>query len=630
MQAVDDDGTGQTTSVPLKITLTDTNDNAPEFAQPVYRVFVNEDAVRFDPDLIVSAKDVDKTSHVTYSIIAGNEDNLFNIDPNTGKIRMSGSKGLNVHKNKDGENYVVLTIEGDDGKHTATALLNITVLDVNNNAPVFSRKNYVEAVQEDVPIGSTVAEVGATDADVGMNAKIRYRIQKGAADDFEIDENTGTVSVASKLDYDRRNTYNMEIVAEDEGEPPLSSTATLTVTVVNTNDKLPYFIPATQKTEVMEDTKVGTVVHTLTALDPDVNTSEALNFAATEPITAVDKYGNEVVGTEEFKDFFSVDKNTGRVSVAKPLRRDVAAVVRITVLVTDITAPSVQQGEGLLIVSVADVNDSPPQFLPPWTVENPVYTLELREEQPVGTIVSTYKAIDKDSDIAAYAIFPKSDYFEINNGTGIVQIRKQIDYEEIAELNFTIWAYDSGIPQLNASAAVLVRVINVNDNDPVFSAREYNASVSENSPNGTRIIVVSATDSDKGDFGEVTYNLTGEHSENFRIDPESGEITVANSNFLDHEVIKETVLQVVASDGAPNNAKRSISVPVYLNITDINDNAPKFAQSEYNVTVMENIGLNPPVPLVQVNATDADEGTYGNIRYTITSGNLNGTFFSSL
>lgn len=96
----------------------------------------------------------------------------------------------------------------------------------------------------------------------------------------------------------------------------------------------------------MEDAPIGTVVHTLVALDPDVNSTEALNFAATEPITALDKHGNEVFNDDVFRNFFSVDKTTGKVTVANTLQRDVAATIRITVLVTDITAPTVQQGEG--------------------------------------------------------------------------------------------------------------------------------------------------------------------------------------------------------------------------------------------------------------------------------------------
>lgn len=86
-------------------------------------------------------------------------------------------------------------------------------------------------------------------------------------------------------------------------------------------------------------------------MDPDVNSSDALNFAATEPISAVDKNGKQVVDNEIFKDFFSVDHSTGQVTVHKPLQRDVAAVVRITVLVTDITAPTMQQGKGNIQLS---------------------------------------------------------------------------------------------------------------------------------------------------------------------------------------------------------------------------------------------------------------------------------------
>lgn len=191
-------------------------------------------------------------------------------------------------------------------------------------------------------------------------------------------------------------------------------------------------------------------------------------------------------------------------------------------------------------------------------------------------------------------------------------------------MNFTIMAFDSGVPQLNASAVVVVDVVNVNDNDPIFTSKEYNASVSENSPNGTRVLAVIAEDLDEEEFGRVTYGLTGEHSENFKIDPDTGEITVANSNFLDHEVINETVLQVVASDNAPGNLKRSVTVPVYLDILDINDNPPRFTQKTYNVSVNENVRLNPPVPLLQINATDDDSGVNGNVQYSIVAGNQNG------
>lgn len=162
-----------------------------------------------------------------------------------------------------------MSFQAGDTKYTATALVNITVLDVNNNAPIFSHENYVQSIPEDVPVGkvaknqifpiengfplppgSVAGQVEATDADNGINAEIEYVIQKGGYEDFKIDNTTGSVLVSSKLDFDRRNTYNIEIVAVDHGSPSLTGTTTLTVNVINTNDKLPYFIPATQTVEV--------------------------------------------------------------------------------------------------------------------------------------------------------------------------------------------------------------------------------------------------------------------------------------------------------------------------------------------------------------------------------------------
>lgn len=195
--------------------------------------------------------------------------------------------------------------------------------------------------------------------DTSINAEIRYRIQQGSFDDFTINNHTGIVTVARKLDYDRRNTYEIEVLASDLGTPSLTGTTTLTVSILNINDKAPYFSPATQKAEITEDAVVGTLVHTLIALDPDVPTHEALVFAAADPIVAVNKDGNEVKDTEEFKDMFSVDRS-GKVFVKEKLNRDLFAVIQITVLVTDTTAPTIQQGKGLLIITIIDVNEVPP------------------------------------------------------------------------------------------------------------------------------------------------------------------------------------------------------------------------------------------------------------------------------
>ncbi|KAF5276236.1 hypothetical protein FQR65_LT04041 [Abscondita terminalis] len=625
-KATDNDGQGHFAEVPLKIILTDSNDNAPVFNSSVYNVSVNEGAAKFEPDLIVQAKDIDQTSHIVYSIISGNENEIFNIDPNTGKIRIASNKIISFSKNEN-QNSMPLTIEATDGKFTTTAIVNVNVIDVNDHAPKFEQQHYHISIPESTEVGSSIFQVIATDDDSGVNAEINYYFKKNISD-FIIENSTGIIKISSKLDFDRQNMYNIEIFAVDGGITSLSSSAMLSIQVFNVNDKLPYFIPTNQKTEIMKDVKIGTVIHTLTAIDPDVNSTDVLNYEIIEPISATNKYGEESEDLT-YKHFFSVEKKSGKVLVNSSLDRDIAAVVQLTVRVIDTTAPLLQQGQGTLTVSIIDINDRPPIFLPPWTKERPQYNLQLEEELPVGTIVSTFTAVDDDSPISTYKIYPESKYFEINNGTGIVQIKERIDYEMLKVLNFTIIAYDSGIPQLNASANVFVTVLNINDNSPKFTSEVYNATVKENSPIGTHVMTVRADDLDDEEYGVVTYNLTGEHTENFQINTTTGEIYVSNPLFLDHELLNETVIQVVASDGAPGSLKHTHTVPVHIAILDVNDNPPKFNQTSYNATISENLRFNPPYIVLQVFAVDEDEGINGNINYRIIEGNEDGLFLLS-
>ncbi|XP_029049380.1 cadherin-87A [Osmia bicornis bicornis] len=623
-KATDDDGQGQTASVSLRIHLLDANDSPPRFLQDKYRAVIDEGADKFEPELIVRARDKDKTSKISYAIVGGNELGFFAIDQDSGEITVKSKGLLNLINSTN--DWIALDVQANDGIFVDTTIVNITIRDVNNNAPVFPHDLYTASIPEISPIGTVVEEVTATDADTGINAELIYRIQKGAFDDFTINETTGVVTVFRKLDYDNKNTYHIEVIALDKGTPSLTGTTTLMINVENSNDKAPYFTPETQRAEVTEDTPIGTVFTTLKATDPDSASLEALNFAISEPITAIDRNGQRVNDSKSFKDFFAVDRATGQVSVVRPLDRDAAATISITIVVSDTTAPTLQQGRGTLVVTIIDVNHLAPEFLKPWTRENPRYLIEMQEEQPTGAVVGAFTAVDADNNIAGYAIVPPSPYFTIDNVTGIVRTSQVIDYEETKQLEFNVVAYDSGVPQLSATAKVTITVINVNDENPRFEKELYNASVEENSPAGTHVITVKATDGDEGPFGVVNYSLIGDHAADFNIGHDTGEITVGSATVLDREMTSKITITVLASDGAPINSCRSSTVPVVVKLIDVNDNRPIFTQHRYRASVAENLSVNPPAPILQVRAVDHDEGINGEVWYTIMGGNENESF----
>lgn len=378
-RATDDLGRGQSSVVSLRIQVTDENDSPPQCESPLYRASVDEGAKHFDPPLIVKTRDADSVSDVVYSLIAPEHiRTMFRIDKRTGQLSISPDSTLDVNHLKS--EHVSFSVQANDGQFSALCRINITIRDVNNHSPQFKRSHFVSTIAEDLPIGTIVDRVEASDLDKGENAEVVYRFQQGSFDDFQINNRTGDIVLTRKLDFDRRNTYHIEVVASDMGTPSLSGSATVTINILNSNDKAPYFTPTTQRAEVAEDAAVGALVHQLVAVDPDIVSNEALAFAATEPIMAVDKDGNEVVTGEDFKDMFRVERN-GRVIVNRKLDRDSYSVIRITVLVTDTTAPVVQQGKGLIILTIIDINEHAPVSLIIYIRDNYYYVggIKLKE-----------------------------------------------------------------------------------------------------------------------------------------------------------------------------------------------------------------------------------------------------------
>ncbi|XP_076318163.1 cadherin 87A isoform X1 [Tachypleus tridentatus] len=627
-QATDNNGLGQVAVVPLTVNVADANDNPPVFLHDVYTAIIDEGEIVFNPPLKVKALDADVTSLPSYSIISGNNLKLFSINNHTGEILVSNPAGLDVSALRT--DLIILTVQASDGgKGIDTAVVKITVRDANNNSPIFDESSYVASVLESSTPGITVEQVAATDLDTGANAQLSYRIQKGGFDDFVIGTDTGIVSVApnAQLDYERRSKYIVEIVAIDSGSPSRSGTTTLTVQILNSNNKNPYFTPTTQRAQVSEGAEVNEIFYRLKAKDPDTTSPESLRFSVIEPITALNKDGKQVDETATFyRDIFKVEQATGDVQVARKLNREAVAIVTLTVVVTDISATPPQTGKGTLVITVVDFNDFPPAFARPWTPEHPEITIKVMEEQPVGSVVATFVASDPDSNIARYELKSDNDHFALDNSSGILTIKKRVDFEQVQQFVFSIIAYDTGVPQLSSVAKVTADVVNINDNDPIFSQQSYKAELKENAAEGTFVITINATDADAGDFGKIQYSLIGERSSDFTVDNQ-GVIRVAAAAMLDREETPMITLQVQATDqGHDLNSYRSISVPIYISLKDVNDNPPVFTQRNYRASIVTNIPLDHPSPIIQVTALDKDEGHNAEVSYTIVAGNENGQF----
>jgi len=144
--------------VSLRISLTDANDSPPRFLQDKYRAVVDEGAEKFEPELKVQARDKDKTSKITYALVGGNELGLFTVDPDTGEITIKSP----VDMTNATHDWIALTIQASDSIFVDSALVNVTVRDVNNNAPVFPHDIYTASIPEISPIGKYTLELCLT------------------------------------------------------------------------------------------------------------------------------------------------------------------------------------------------------------------------------------------------------------------------------------------------------------------------------------------------------------------------------------------------------------------------------------------------------------------------------------
>ncbi|KAH0623538.1 hypothetical protein JD844_006392, partial [Phrynosoma platyrhinos] len=578
----------------LVISVADENDNHPLFTQSSYQAEVLENSppgtriTVLNGPILALDNDQGVNAVVTYQFF-GAAVHLFSMDHETGVILVKPGQ---VIDREAFSNPVLefLLVAMDIGKLNSTAALALTILDDNDNRPTFHPAVLTARLMENSPPGFSVLQVMATDVDSGLNQQLNYRIESGAQDKFLINANSGVISVANTtIDREEKDNYRLTVVAMDQGTPPLSGTATVNIFVDDINDSQPEFINPIQTASVPESAAVGTFIAEVTAIDRDLN--PRLEYYIIEILAKDDT--DAIVPDQQGA--FAVDFRTGAVKVKSTLNRELVATYEVTISVydnaSDVVDRSVSVPNAKLTVNVLDVNDNAPRFRPFGAT---FFTERILEGATPGTTLISVSAVDPDK--------------------GKVVSNRTVDYEEVQWLNFTVRASDNGTPRRSAEMPVYLEIVDINDNNPIFSQPSYQKPVFEDVPLGTVILRVQATDADSGRFSQIQYSL-GDGEGKFGINPITGDIYILST--LDREKKDHYTLTAVARDnpGDISSNRRENSVQVLITVMDINDCRPQFSKKQYSTSVYENEPAGTSV--ITMSASDLDEGENGVVTYNM-------------
>lgn len=630
----------------ILVEVQDVNDNPPVFERSKYIVNVLESVSVNSQILQISALDLDtgNNARLTYRIL-DNESILlkennkthrnlysdersepFGIFPNSGWIYLR-----RVLDRETRSNYDITVIASDNGTPVLTATTHITVnvIDSNDNDPIFSHNSYEFSVEENLKRGVVVGILKATDADLDLNAEIKYSLIPSNTS-FQVNPLTGEIITRDSLDRELRTTYELVAEARDHGTPYRSTRVSVRINVTDVNDCAPEIVdPQEDVVSIREEQPIGTEVVRIRAIDRDNGYNATVTYSILK--------GRDSDGY----DLFSIDPTNGLIVTKAALDHEERSIYRLAVAATDNGIPS-KQTVRFLRVEVLDLNDNRPTF----TSSSLVF--RVREDVSIGFIVGSVSGsgtdnFELDNMISGnngvhitYTLFSLNTdntegAFDIDRKTGSLVVSRRLDREQQSEYRLEIRALDTSSTNNPQSSAVAVKVeiADVNDNAPVWSIDPILINVAEDIITGSIIHNFSATDSDSGNNGEIQYKLITQNeniSQTFNLDPLTGSLSIIAT--LDYESMSEYLLIIEATDQSTNVTERlTTSVTVRILVIDINDNAPIFVLPSVkdSLVYLSDTALSGHL-VTRVLATDMDSDDNGKISYNILNGNENEKF----
>ncbi|XP_058705152.1 protocadherin gamma-A10-like [Poecile atricapillus] len=563
---------GQMQVYRIEVEITDINDNAPSFKESEFEERISETTAPGSRFPLARAHDPDSGRNSLQSYeLSGDEHFSLAVQAGPGgdqRPELVLAKALDREEAAFHE-LVLRAMDGGNPARTGTARIRVTVVDANDNAPVFSQAEYTVRVPEDVPVGSVLVAVTATDADEGLYGELKYSLKNEAGTAiFRLDSESGAITLLQSLDYEEGGIYELEVQARDGGG--LFDTAKIAITVTDINDNAPVISVRSSLSEISEDAPSGTVVALLHVYDQD-------SGANGEVRCSLDT-GLPFRLEKSFDDYY-------RVVTARELDREQVSEYNVTVRAADGGSPSLQSS-AVLALRVLDVNDNAPVFA------EERYSARVWENNAAGALVLTVRATDADWGQNARVRYrlaegrvrgaALSSYVSVQAETGALYALRSLDYEEVRELRLWVRAEDGGAPALSSNVSVVLVIVDENDNAPqvlypplsraagsggAWSGVELAPRWSEP---GALVAKVVAVDADAGQNAWLSYELAKATEPGlFRVGLHSGEVRTARSP-LARDAARQSLVVLVKDHGRPAlSATATLSVLLAESVAEL-------------------------------------------------------------
>ncbi|XP_051019285.1 protocadherin alpha-7 isoform X6 [Acomys russatus] len=583
----------------VEVEVRDINDNPPVFPESRKTLFIPESRLldsRF-PLEGASDADVGSNAQLTYRL-STNEHFSLDVPPNHEQVK---PLELVLRKPLDREEAAemrLLLTATDGGKPelTGTVQLLITLVDANDNAPVFERSLYTVKLPENVPNGTLVIKVNASDLDEGVNGDVMYSFSSGVSPDikskFHMDAVSGEITVIGIIDFEESEAYKIPLEARDKGLPSMIGHCTVLVEVVDANDNAPQLNVKTLWLPVKEDAQLGKVIALISVTDLDAGVNGQVTCSLTNHVPF------KLVST--FRNYYSLMLDSS-------LDRETTADYQVVVTARDGGSPSLW-ATASVSVEVADVNDNAPAFA------QPEYTVFVKENNPPGAHIFTVSAMDADAQenaLVSYSLVERrvgerllSSYVSVHAESGKVFALQPLDHEELELLQFQVSARDAGVPSLGSNVTLQVFVLDENDNVPMLLGSGtggadgvFNQLLPRSVDPGHVVAKMRAVDADSGYNAWLSYELQswpGSMRSPFRVGLYTGEIST--TRLLDEaDGSRQRLLVLVKDHGEP---QLTATVTVLVSLVE-SGQAPKVSsRSSVGATVPESSLLDVNVYLI--------------------------------